>query len=412
MGSYLAWLAFSEAERRRALDLIQSFEDRDTRDELGIGTIRDALADLFFPGISTIQTRARYFLFIPWIYSKLERKEVPSAEIASAGREMELKLIDALCKTLGENEGIIGYRAKKSLKRLPSDIYWQGLGVWGIRQFNGSRDAYHRYLDQYYMAAGAKLTSEEMAADISVRMHNWHSLPPAPVKFPQGVDFQLTAQEAEYLSMRILEGPRTRNSLLATLVSRRHIWEPEVQFPWLGAVFQSATLEQQQQLKHAETFSLLMLGAALLYNLILSRLRDANSQTNKNQQETNVDYQSRLQDWSKDIDEGRPLLKGWDRAAFWALVDKDASDKRTKEFCEQWFDIAMNCNFHNELIHRNSQAYRLIVDREKTLKGALSRITNQQALQHWGGESGSYRLSFRWRKARVIIRDIIGGLKR
>jgi hypothetical protein len=62
MVSQFAWLDFSEHERRKALDVIDLFRERDTRDELGIGTVRDALSDVLFPGTSTIQTRARYFL--------------------------------------------------------------------------------------------------------------------------------------------------------------------------------------------------------------------------------------------------------------------------------------------------------------------------------------------------------------
>ena len=40
----------------------------DTVDELGVLTIWEAIADQLLPGLSTIQTRARYFFFIPWIY--------------------------------------------------------------------------------------------------------------------------------------------------------------------------------------------------------------------------------------------------------------------------------------------------------------------------------------------------------
>lgn len=44
------------------LDVTSQFGERTTRDELGIGTVRDAFADALFPGTSTIQTRAHYFL--------------------------------------------------------------------------------------------------------------------------------------------------------------------------------------------------------------------------------------------------------------------------------------------------------------------------------------------------------------
>ena len=74
--SAFAWLSYSESERRKALDVISLFRERDTRDELGIGVIRDAFADLLFPGTSTIQTRARYFLFVPWIYQQIGRAHV------------------------------------------------------------------------------------------------------------------------------------------------------------------------------------------------------------------------------------------------------------------------------------------------------------------------------------------------
>lgn len=71
MPSSFAWLDYSEDERRRMLDAVDLFSEKGTRDEMGIGAVRDAFADLFFPGTSTIQTRARYFLFVPWIYGSL-----------------------------------------------------------------------------------------------------------------------------------------------------------------------------------------------------------------------------------------------------------------------------------------------------------------------------------------------------
>jgi hypothetical protein len=51
---------------------------------------------MFFPGTSTIQTRARYFLFIPWIYRSLEAQKTKSSQIASAARSAENTLIHGL----------------------------------------------------------------------------------------------------------------------------------------------------------------------------------------------------------------------------------------------------------------------------------------------------------------------------
>lgn len=94
--SSFAWLDSSEQERAQMLDVISLFREKEMRDELGIGLARDAFADLFFPGVNTIQTRARYFLFIPWIYLDLERLRVKSAEVERRGRYEETRLINVL----------------------------------------------------------------------------------------------------------------------------------------------------------------------------------------------------------------------------------------------------------------------------------------------------------------------------
>lgn len=57
MPSSFTWLDFSEGERRQALEVVDQFRDEDTRDELGIGTVRDAIADLLFPGIKRRRSR-------------------------------------------------------------------------------------------------------------------------------------------------------------------------------------------------------------------------------------------------------------------------------------------------------------------------------------------------------------------
>jgi len=68
--STLSWLDTSAEEQRRVRELIALYTQSESRDELGVGQIRDAFADGLFPGTSTIHTRARYFLFIPWLYQQ------------------------------------------------------------------------------------------------------------------------------------------------------------------------------------------------------------------------------------------------------------------------------------------------------------------------------------------------------
>ena len=129
---------------------------------------------------STIQTRARYFLFIPWIYQELERRRTLPADIERLARRDEIRLIHAL-ENGGETDGIIGTLAQDKLARLPSSIYWAGLGRLGIRRFAGSQEQYHREFAAFYPASGRRLVAEdEQAADSA----SWSSsLPPAPSGF-------------------------------------------------------------------------------------------------------------------------------------------------------------------------------------------------------------------------------------
>src|SRR4051794_23526754 len=134
----LHWLASSERERQRALELARALRQRESRDELGIGSVRDALADLLFPGTSTLHTRARYHLFIPWAY-QLGFAQRGSASLASHVRTQEAQLIAAL-KQSDDLRGLIGRDAGAALRRMPSALYWQGLHVWGIRRVGGAAE--------------------------------------------------------------------------------------------------------------------------------------------------------------------------------------------------------------------------------------------------------------------------------
>ena len=68
----LGWIDFSKTERNKVLSVLELLTEAGTLDELGIAPIRDGFANLFFPGTSTIQTRAKYFLIVPYALKDLE----------------------------------------------------------------------------------------------------------------------------------------------------------------------------------------------------------------------------------------------------------------------------------------------------------------------------------------------------
>lgn len=383
------------------MDVVDAFRDRDTRDELGIGIIRDSIADLLFPGTTTLMTRARYFLFAPWIYTRLESRRTASADIESVTRNREVGLINALLAS-GETDGVIGRDARERLQRLPGSIYWQGLGVWGIRLYPDSQSSYYRSLDSYYAARDA---APEYAGDEDVwraATPNWHpGLPKIPYDFPIGMNLRLTREEADYLKDR-LRG-RVGDSLLSWLVTNSPEPTDGVPYVWEHPLASQFEDSHTEQLLHARNFSETILGAAILYNLMLAQKRVADDQAEKV-----ADFEGRWNDWVALMEDGAKRLNGWKRRDFWAMADRASSIRpQTRRFVDTWLDAAISTP---STLADDPKFRTLIRDRETSLKGALARLANQRALDMWGGFSGAQQLDFRWGTSQLIINDIVEGL--
>jgi hypothetical protein len=399
MASAFTWLDFSEHERRKALDVINLFREKDTRDELGIGTVRDALADLLFPGTSTIQTRARYFLFIPWMYRRLEKQKA-AGDAARIARQEEIRLIDALANG-GETQGVIGIEARKTLKRLPSNVYWQGLAAWGLRTLDISQSDYHRFFASFAAKATAKRDSEDEGDRQGLGRVVWHSaLPAAPDDFPDKAAMALRKGESEYLRERILV--RQPGSLLAFMADRVKA-ASACDYPWEHPQKSSFPERNQIEMEHARKLAVCMHGARLLYNLLLAEASHS--------EERIARFSGDLDQWAAEIEAERSALIAWDRQGFWALVlgVNRGIGLTTRAFINAWLDLVLSKEA--KALKSLAGARALVGDRERRLKGALSRLVNPRALELWGGESGAYRDSFRWFKVQTIVNDIVRGLQ-
>jgi hypothetical protein len=412
MASSFTWLDYSEKDRQIMLELLTDFKEHETRDELGIGVIRDAFSDMFFPGTSTIQTRARYFLFIPWAYRGLEDKKIPSSKIERRARDDEIRLIYALLAS-GETSGVIGKEAKESLQRLPSSIYWQGLEAWGIRLCPYSISDYHRSLDTFYSLGKDSSHSYEEEIDGYQRRHNWHpGLPTAPDDFPAKASFKLTYDEACYLKERVLA--RWPDTMLAYLLKFELASEP-VRFPWDHPICPDLPEAIQERLLHARNFSEVIYGAALLYNLMLaekaieSGLQDLESVKSR--------FEDELMIWSNHIQLRRDELSRWDyQERFWEVVSHQGArpTRRTLQFVKEWVQMALS-QIQDRIISENDSARKLIYERERLLKGNLARLDNPEALARWSRDPKTKmagRIRYRWHPAETIISDILLGLRR
>lgn len=400
MASKLGWVDFAEDDRERMLRVVDLFREQGTQDELGVGTIRDAFADHFFPGTSTIQTRARYFLFVPWIYKDIEDREIPSAEVAVKARRAEIRLIYALLEA-GERRGVIGQEAKDDLRRLPSSVYWSGLGTWGVRLFGGSQDQYHRYMDVYYRRRQNITVTDDKEPIAGGARHNWDpGLPDVPEDFPEGTTMALTLEEAQYLQDHV--SMRHPESVLAKLLlADRHY---EAEHLWRHPSLRSLPEKLKTTIRHARNFSEAIHGSALLYNCMMAEAR--------HQDEWSQQYRSRLAEWTELVQGRWEELVGWhrDMAAFWSLPPLVAAaiPYRTRLFVDQWLDILFGQGA--EHVPESREAQRLIVQREDQLKHNRARLSNKRALELWNGASGDRQLDFRWGNVSALLQDIHAGL--
>ena len=372
--SALAWIDFDQTDRDRARRIMDLFGVEDSRDELGLGSIRDALSDLMFPGTSTIQTRLRYMLFVPWLY----RMAAKSGGRADQARQLEIQLITSLLRG-GETENVIGSEARDSLKRLPSDVYWAGLLALGIRTSPGSR-------------------AEMLAARDASGLWS-HGLPAAPEKLMDEASFRLTPEEGSFLRDRLAVS--ARDSLFNELAQSGDRAGSEA--IWLHPMRANWTARNRAVVDQTERFARVMNGASLLYNLMLAQRAAAMQGTEHGRShDLAATYRTRLGVWQAE-DPGR-LVAGWSLAGLWAQTSETIHRVAplTMAFVTEW--AAITQRGHN--VSDDPDARALILWRETRLKGPKARLTNDAALARWGGASGAGVLNFRWTVVQRHLRDL------
>lgn len=383
--SYLAWIDFDPEERRRAQTLIDLFKQPEARDELGLGTVRDGLADLLFPGTSTIQTRLRYMLFIPWIYLEAQSRKATQAERIVIARDLEFQLSEALLRG-GETIGVIGRDAGRNLKRLASSVYWAGLNTLGIRTLAGSHSTFMSY-------------GPESLKDHDLKL--WSSnLPKPPADFLVQTSFALAGGEADFLRDRIES--HAGASLLNELARKGRSFTED--WPWQVSE-DTISNANRAILRHAERFSGVMYGASLLYNLLLA-LRAADRPNAKKHADADAliaDYRSRIENWKSDLD--HLALKDWDLDDLFGLVGRTSHNltKSSRDFIRGWVTIARDGAGPVEADH---EAIELLKQREHGLKRMKARLLHDAPLERWSGASGDARLDFRWGIARRYLGEL------
>lgn len=380
--SLLTWIDADRGDADRVRRVMAVLKTKEARDELGLGSIRDTVADLLFPGTSTIQTHVRYMLFVPWMYS-LVSEDASEPEMDGKIRDLEVRLINALRKNPADQRiGIIGLRAGENVQRLASEVYWGGLRTWGIIVFDGSQRDYHRLR-------------------ASLRPQPWDSdLPKMPDRFPDRARFKLRREDAEYLRDKIsmLSGPE--RSYLHYVIE---YGSAEASTPWSHPARNKCPVSIQRLIDNARVFSAVMFGAVLLYNVLLARvLRWKNV----------LEYERDFNTWARGKYKGSEFaakdFENWDLSEFQTIAKHRAHKIKltTWTFVESWTTLARGKRM--ELLS-DDNAKQLIVERERALKPGYARLVHPEARRDWSGESAYAPLDYRWsRLTRFAFKDLCG----
>lgn len=391
----LGWIDFSKIERNKILTVLDLLSKDGTLDELGIAPIRDGFSNLFFPGTSTIQTRAKYFFIVPYALRDLERSRITNPN-------QFLEALDKIERSCGEifrknnpNEiGLIGGRSLAGgrwVKRTPADIYWAGLRSFDI--FRGGNLSLSEYAKKVCFEKGQKANlkrlgnrndnAEEHEIDDKragdLKSYHYWNVPTYSENWLDMLSMELTSEEADFLKRQIIHCKR--DSLFA------YSLENEIEelldisnFHELGAIIDKYPVQMQENYWLAEQFSEFSFVLRILYNIVLS------DGENKEANERFEEYKPFLEE-----------IAGLDLDAIIARTGA----KRNTGMCI----FLQNCK--KAMTDKDIEKLkRLITQREIMLKGSGRARTahhgNFDTTAWFGGE----RLEYRFSNARLLISDI------
>lgn len=407
MASIVAWLDFSEDQQQKILESLKSFESKDTVDDLGLGSIRDSISGILFPGTSVLQTRARYFLFIPWIFQEAYRKN--PQKMVSKARDLELKLIEALAQS-SDTSGVIGIQRKTALKTVPSSIYWSGLQKFGIFKLHG------RSIQQFGKLVQRKSEETEFEGEFAGGGSPfWVEMPSPPEDFRNliSAELRLTSEEARWLAERICStSGNGYSNLLSYLVMKLPTSSPtsffETDFVWNLPLQSDMDTRLAELLEHSRHFSHLAQISSLLYNaMLVEKLQllgreitftdDYQDRLTKVIQELSAD--SNFYDWCKNIEK------------FWICLGSLGATPSGKsvEFVQTLASLITRYGlgaFVSEPEFRTA-----IHMREFQHKRRQARLEFNSRLFAYQGEAGTGLMTYRWDLVKRLLRDIDDGLR-
>jgi hypothetical protein len=231
--SIAGWMDISPAALRKLRAGLE-LQDKSVLDEMGVGAIHTGYADAFFPGTSVLHTRARYLLFVPWVYLELASRKTAPERVRDRKEHIEQWLTERL-REREQRQGIIGGAVYPNPPAQPADFtYWSALrtyrlydGVpraqllarWDFRRVVRRDDVYHR---------------DDTFEQSSLGCFDVPPLPRWWMKGDAEVTFRLERGEALYLQEKLAQrDPPSLLGMAASMLgkrarpSARELWEDD-----------------------------------------------------------------------------------------------------------------------------------------------------------------------------------------
>ena len=276
----LGWIDFSKSDRNKVFEVLRLLSEEGVLDELGIAPIRDAFSNIFFPGITTVQTRAKYFLIVPYAFRDLELS-MNATNLDSLKKELKRTEKNSAIKMnngSGEN-GIIGSTVipRDWVQRSPSSIYLAGLRTYGIFKEQISIDKYLKLISGMHkdklnnFNSGNQTNDEEGYHDdknagdgLSLGILNIETY---EEKWIDDLTIHLTKEEGDFLKRQIISS--CPNSLIAFIL------ENHLEITEINSFYGFDSSRFPDQLKRyydmAIKFSEFNYALVIVYNLISSQ---------------------------------------------------------------------------------------------------------------------------------------------
>ncbi|MDE6478868.1 MAG: hypothetical protein K2L45_01255 [Muribaculaceae bacterium] len=400
----IGFVNFNTEERKRVAKMMQLLQESEAIEELGIGRVRDHFSNTLFPGTSTLQHHAKYFVVLPALYyytAFKNRKFQNIAEVSRFIKEAEIQITRQMAewdngKIKTKQTGITGINTlndalhdyTKYVKYDPAYIYGSGLTRYGIIPDTGVERLILELNKKYFEDPhnNRTLKREDSTDDAGDLTGEKQLIKTCGENYDffngKTMELSLTEKEASFLKDRI--HATCDGTLLDYLINSRFDIPENIGYFDMERILSDLSFAVVDIYKKSVLFSKLMHLVDWRFNYCyynsFGKYDDAEFCENK--------YIELLREYEMDIK---------NQKAYNALFDYIRNiDTMLSDFCENCYKAIINVEL--------TRIDQLVKAREYTVKRDRSKIGNPVYKDQRRGNP--FPNTFRWETVRTIANEI------